>query len=192
MRTSTMNKQTVSLVLTILLGCCYAGDSHCPEVNDPENVLHFPHPTDCSKFLTCNWGSLVEQRCPDPLLWNDDKKYCDHAFNVNCDGLVTTTKAAVTGTAVAPGSTSATTSTNAPNGNKCPETHDPDQPIFLPHTDCNKFYICSWGGVSLELKCPPGLHWNVNQNYCDYPELAGCAVGSTVVSTESTTAVLPL
>ncbi|XP_053687060.1 peritrophin-1-like [Sabethes cyaneus] len=195
-----MKTQTALLVLTVLLGCCYARDPRCPESNDPAIVLHFSHPTDCSKYLTCNWGTLVEQQCPSPLLWNDDRKFCDHAFNVNCGGSTATTAATSTAvpsqpTTVQPQSTSSATpsvgTTSAPIAGKCPEKHDPDQPIFLPHSDCTKFYICSWGGAAVEKSCPLGLHWNVNQNYCDYPEQAGCGAGSiSTVSTEGTTGLV--
>ncbi|XP_030240858.1 probable chitinase 10 [Drosophila navojoa] len=59
---------------------------------------------------------------------------------------------------------------------------EPGQPIdcggrnYAPHDrDCNKYYICQYGEF-IEQRCPAGLHWN--ENYCDWPNNAQCAVRS--------------
>ncbi|XP_058462832.1 probable chitinase 10 [Malaya genurostris] len=79
-------KQYVSILLTLAVasGYCLDNSHYCPELNDPVEVHLYPHPTDCSKFLMCNWGKLVVKDCPPRLLWNDAKKYCDWSWNVEC------------------------------------------------------------------------------------------------------------
>uniref|UniRef100_A0A182NC04 Chitin-binding type-2 domain-containing protein n=1 Tax=Anopheles dirus TaxID=7168 RepID=A0A182NC04_9DIPT len=56
----------------------------------------------------------------------------------------------------------------------CPAEDDIFNPVHIPHfTDCTKFYKC-FNGEKYEMDCPSGLHWNIEQNYCDYPEQAHC------------------
>ncbi|XP_052563036.1 peritrophin-1-like [Culex pipiens pallens] len=59
---------------------------------------------------------------------------------------------------------------------ECPSAaeEDPWHPVHLPHpTDCSKFYKC-FKGQKHEQVCPGGLHWNIERDYCDYPEEAKC------------------
>uniref|UniRef100_A0AAG5DKF9 Chitin-binding type-2 domain-containing protein n=1 Tax=Anopheles atroparvus TaxID=41427 RepID=A0AAG5DKF9_ANOAO len=46
-------------------------------------------------------------------------------------------------------------------------------PILLPHTSCTMFYKCS-NGEACEYDCPANLHYNVNEQACDWPERACC------------------
>lgn len=56
----------------------------------------------------------------------------------------------------------------------CPENDDIFHPVHIPHfTDCTKFYKCFNGG-KYEMDCPGGLHWNIEKDYCDFPEQANC------------------
>ncbi|XP_055628287.1 peritrophin-1-like [Toxorhynchites rutilus septentrionalis] len=144
-----MKAQTLLLTLAACVLFVNAKDSRCPAVDDPLIAVHFPHPTDCSKFLTCSWGQLVEQSCPAGQLWNDARKYCDFPANVQCDE-------------------------PNPPANECPQIADPEHTVFIPHADCAKFYICTWNGVAVEKDCPAGLHWNQQLSHCDYPQQAGC------------------
>lgn len=59
---------------------------------------------------------------------------------------------------------------------ECPsvEEEDPMHPVHLPHPiDCHKFYKC-YKGQKHEMECPSDLHWNIEKDYCDYPEQANC------------------
>uniref|UniRef100_A0A182JFJ9 Chitin-binding type-2 domain-containing protein n=1 Tax=Anopheles atroparvus TaxID=41427 RepID=A0A182JFJ9_ANOAO len=56
---------------------------------------------------------------------------------------------------------------------RCPLVNPPQGPILLPHTSCTKFYKCS-NGEACEYDCPANLHYNVNEQACDWPERACC------------------
>lgn len=44
----------------------------------------YPSPKSCANYLNCWDDVVIEQTCPDGLLFNDAAGYCDFAFNVNC------------------------------------------------------------------------------------------------------------
>lgn len=44
-----------------------------------------PHPTDCSKFLSCANGRTFEMNCGPGTLFNPTTSVCDHPYNVECD-----------------------------------------------------------------------------------------------------------
>lgn len=140
----------------------------CSTGNGIEDAIYHHHPSDCSKFLTCKSGALIEKQCPPETYWNDAIKACDFPENVNCGPLppVSSTVA-----------------------EKCPEEYDPSNDIFVPHVDCSKFYICTQEGA-VEKNCPPGLHWNQNANVCDWPQNAGCS--ATTGNPLTTTTEQPL
>ncbi|XP_019545234.2 probable chitinase 10 [Aedes albopictus] len=158
------------LTYVAYLAVYVAAEPSCPPESNNETVVYLPHPSDCSKFLSCHWGNLVELSCPNGTLWNDGIKACDLQANVNCTLEPATTTAPV---------------------EKCPEQYNPDHQVYLPHEDCTKYYICSWGGVAIEQKCPPNLHWNQQLSYCDYPGLAGCNSTSSPTSPPTTPSSTP-
>ncbi|KAL5292688.1 hypothetical protein ACFFRR_011459 [Megaselia abdita] len=56
----------------------------------------------------------------------------------------------------------------------CPLNGDPFNPVHLPYpNDCTKFYKCN-GKIAHQMDCQPGLHWNNQAQYCDYPNNARC------------------
>lgn len=56
----------------------------------------------------------------------------------------------------------------------CPAKFDSSVTIHLPHpTTCEKYLTCLSKSV-IEQLCPPKMHWNVNENMCDYIENANC------------------
>lgn len=159
----------------LLVSCCSASDLVCPEQFDPQNPSFFAHP-DCTKYYVCNWLTPVERSCPQGLHWNQQASYCDYPSQAGCVG----------GPAVTP-TTSAAPTTPKPV-EKCPEEYDPDQqPNYLPHEDCTRYYICSWGGATIEQNCPAGLHWSQANRYCDYPAQAECTAAPAVSSSTSST-----
>jgi len=54
-----------------------------------------PHPTECSKFLSCANGRAFEMDCGPGTLFNPTISVCDHPYNVECNQLVRTTSATV-------------------------------------------------------------------------------------------------
>lgn len=186
--------QVHHFILTLTVGVAFstAADPRCPTVEDPKNPIHYPHPTECSKFLTCSWGSLVEQNCPEGHLWNDLMKYCDYPENVDCIGMSTppthtsTSSNEETTTAELQSSTTTLTTVPAPS-DRCPEVYDPYQQVYFPHVDCSKYYICTAEGNKLEQNCPAGLHWSQSFGYCDWPEVAECVSSPETSSNSSAT-----
>lgn len=46
--------------------------------------------------------------------------------------------------------------------------------LHLPNPlDCGSFCHCDWGTAYYK-KCPDGLHFNAEQQVCDFPENANC------------------
>ncbi|XP_046570400.1 uncharacterized protein LOC124278672 [Haliotis rubra] len=56
-----------------------SGSGSCPTLFN-----FYAHPTDCSKFYRCFWGSPIEFSCPAGTHWNQHILTCDHAYNVPC------------------------------------------------------------------------------------------------------------
>ena len=44
---------------------------------------YYPHPSDCQKYLDCPYGNNV-LTCPNNKMWNQQRQYCDWAYNVKC------------------------------------------------------------------------------------------------------------
>jgi len=54
-----------------------------------------PHPTECSKFLSCANGRTFEMDCGPGTLFNPIISVCDHPYNVECNQFVKTTPTTV-------------------------------------------------------------------------------------------------
>ncbi|KAF0297291.1 Peritrophin-1 [Amphibalanus amphitrite] len=53
--------------------------------NVPSDVYkQFPHPTDCTKYITCSHQREVEQVCPPNLYYNPTLKVCDVPERAGC------------------------------------------------------------------------------------------------------------
>ncbi|BET00648.1 Glyco_18 [Nesidiocoris tenuis] len=112
-----------------------------------ENGQYYPVPTDCSAFAVCVNGILIEQHCASGLNWNPETKWCDWAFNVQCQSR---------------------------DSNAIVRTNGCSKGLFAPHpTSCQKYLQCLWDKYDVT-SCPPGLHWNQGAQICDWPAKAGC------------------
>lgn len=76
----------------ILLSFCVkiltasAWESACPPWwEQPLQPTFLPHPTDCSKYLTCVSGETVAKSCPNGLHWNNLRKICDLPWVASCN-----------------------------------------------------------------------------------------------------------
>ncbi|XP_058818636.1 probable chitinase 10 [Topomyia yanbarensis] len=69
----------------------------------------------------------------------------------------------------APTTPPTTVPTPAPTTARPPGT--PDCPVneefYAPHPDCTKYYRCYFGRLFV-MTCPPNLHWNQEQLFCDH------------------------
>ena len=53
----------------------------------------------------------------------------------------------------------------------------PFSDAYMPHPqDCTKFYTCA-GSTAFVNHCQPGLHYNIEKMWCDYPAQANCIAG---------------
>ncbi|XP_025406310.1 uncharacterized protein LOC112680434 isoform X2 [Sipha flava] len=55
-----------------------------------------PHPTDCSKFISCASGRQFEMNCGPGTLFNPTISVCDYPYNVECNRIVITTTTSAT------------------------------------------------------------------------------------------------
>ncbi|KAL1404102.1 hypothetical protein pipiens_005458 [Culex pipiens pipiens] len=63
-----------------------AWESACPPWwEQPLQSTFLPHPTDCSKYLTCVSGETVAKSCPNGLHWNNLRKICDLPWVASCN-----------------------------------------------------------------------------------------------------------
>lgn len=145
-------------------------NEECPEVDDVNNPVHLPHPTDCNKFFKCLQGVAYEHVCPEGQHWSIDNNWCVFPENANCP-LSTTESTGTTDGTVDP-----TTTPEPEIHPDCPAIEDTENPTHLPHlTDCSKFLKCL-NGVAYEHDCPEGQHWSVDNSWCDFPENANCVI----------------
>ncbi|XP_028131818.1 probable chitinase 10 [Diabrotica virgifera virgifera] len=60
-----------------------------------------------------------------------------------------------------------------------------DGQLFVPHPNCNQYYLCNQGELQLQ-SCPSSLYWNVD--HCDWPENTQCHPdGSTLAPVDEVT-----
>lgn len=68
----------------------YSRPANFPKCPNDFNGIK-PHPTDCSKFLSCANGRTFEMNCGPGTLFNPSTSVCDHPYNVECDRPILTT-----------------------------------------------------------------------------------------------------
>ncbi|XP_050418453.1 chondroitin proteoglycan-2 [Patella vulgata] len=165
-----------------------------------------PHSTDCTKFLQCSNGVLVEQTCASGLHWSVQDSRCEQPADAGC----TTSSETCTNEELRPHSTDCTKFLQCSNGvlveqtcasglhwsvqdSRCEQPADAGcttssetctNEELRPHsTDCNKFLQCS-NGVLVEQTCASGLHWSVQDSRCEQPADAGCTTSSETCTNE--------
>lgn len=133
-------------------------DSRCPAVNGVNATL-LSHPTDCSKYISCESGHGCPLDCPAGLHFHGVKKICTWSWIACCDPHVDCRP-------------------EGENGRDCVANSacvgvGSWETVLLPHPDCSKFYKCDRGEACPYL-CPAGLHFNKDDLACDWPWRACC------------------
>ncbi|XP_058463316.1 peritrophin-1-like isoform X2 [Malaya genurostris] len=158
-------------LLLLTIGLIAGGQSSilCPLQFDPSVTVHLPHPTDCSKYLTCVGSTPVEQYCPAGLHWNHEANQCDYPRASRCSrGAAASERATFNLSDITVGQYC------SPKGDQCPKSDDPKpNVVFLKHSDCRKFRACI-AAEPVELRCPEDLYWNADSCVCDYLKDAEC------------------
>ncbi|KAJ8970581.1 hypothetical protein NQ314_001105 [Rhamnusium bicolor] len=140
-------------------------DPLCPYPS--HDLVFFPDPTDCTKYLECYDGKRYRMSCPASLYWNDVSNYCDYLENVKCDR-----------TPVNPDiPDDSQPEPEDPSGDLIPDPVCPSSSrdlIFYPDpNDCTKYLEC-YDGTQYRMSCPATLYWNDVTNNCDYLENVNC------------------
>jgi hypothetical protein len=137
----------------------------CVTSDNPANPNFIPHPTNCSKFLSCGSGVFVEMECPARLHFSSEKKMCDWPSQAGC---IRTNSHQLT-----PVADLIEISSIAMPGMKCLPSPIRNRPLVAPFTgDCKHFLICA--GIWTLMNCPRGLYFSVETNHCEFPENAKC------------------
>ncbi|KAM3955621.1 uncharacterized protein ACR2FA_010455, partial [Aphomia sociella] len=150
----------------------------CP--SDFNVHLLLPHENNCSKFYYCVFGDKVERECPAGTHFNPKIQVCDWPENAGCESGNNCNGNCTTGNPTTPAPVTEEDQPTEPceDGflpNGCPADFDVHH--LLPHEDCGKFYYCVFG-EKVERDCPAGLHFNVELQVCDWPNVAGCEAPS--------------
>ncbi|XP_043488559.1 probable chitinase 10 [Polistes fuscatus] len=118
----------------------------------------FSSPKSCANYLNCWDDAVVEQTCPNGLLFNDFSNVCDFDYNVNC------------GSRPLP-----TPKPPLPPGSKfCPDPYG----RYRSSTNCSEFYVCL-ASKPIKFGCPQGLVYNDELGVCDYVRNVDCKGSAT-------------
>lgn len=119
----------------------------CPFVDNPNNLIFFPHDTFCDRYFLCWNGGMIERTCTFGLIWDQQNRWCDFPENVFCPNM------------------------------ECPIPDDENQPSFLPnYSECNKYFMC-FNGTKIPRTCANGLSWSRDKEWCDFNENVTCGLG---------------
>ncbi|XP_055685508.1 protein obstructor-E-like [Lutzomyia longipalpis] len=109
-------------------------------------LARLPHATSCTKYVQCISGIHVIHECAEGLRYSSFNNRCRLPNLAGCghDEFL------------------------------CPLFHDPENLVYLAdNDDCAVYYLC-YNGVPQRFDCDEGLHWNVRDRKCDFPERANC------------------
>ncbi|XP_049825874.1 zonadhesin [Aethina tumida] len=163
---------------------CSVKSTQCPNPDGPDSV-YIPL-EDCTKFCQCSNGEAILHSCPKGFHFNPTLNVCDWPQNAGCEQPENPTTSIPTIT-----SSTGTTS----NADKCANILECDPECGTNKTvvlldNCSEACECSDGVVSL-ITCSEGLHYNIKEAKCDWPELAHCEP-TTTTSIPSTTTLVPV
>lgn len=119
-------------------------DILCEEGEKFEDFVDVDNPEPyCDKFLVCTEENLVEEFCPDGLVFDIDSRNCDFPQRVDCTGRPLLQP--------------------PQNSTGCPRMNG----MFGVAGSCKDYYECS-SGQGTPQKCADGLVWNQAITQCDW------------------------
>ncbi|XP_013387386.1 uncharacterized protein PB18E9.04c-like [Lingula anatina] len=155
------------------------------------NGQNYVHPSgDCTIYLTCSNGMLVETSCTAGLNFSPIDGNCVWANQYACPTTTPTTSTMAPYTGPGTSSTPAVTSTTTCNHG---------QSYVHPSGDCTRYLTCS-NGILLDDSCTEGLNYSPDENYCVWPSQYACptttssttkAISYTETGTTTTASTAP-
>ncbi|XP_019869271.2 uncharacterized protein LOC109597929 [Aethina tumida] len=169
---------------------CSGKSTQCPNPDGPDSV-YIPL-EDCTKFCQCSNGQAILHHCPGILHFNPVLNVCDYPQDAGCEKSGNTTTSVATTTKPSPTPLPVTT----PGGDKCVDVLPCDPECGSGKTvvaleDCSEACECSNGILNL-ITCSEGLHYNVKEEKCDFPNLANCEPGNITTIIPTTTTSVPI
>ncbi|KAF8789910.1 Peritrophin-1 like protein [Argiope bruennichi] len=137
--------------------CDIAERVTCPQTSPscPSQNGIYPHPTLCAAFYRCVNGQPFLEYCSENEHFKTSERKCVDPCDANCDK---------------------TLSCNTPR----PPSEISGSPICIARDglypsedDCSSYYMCT-EGRAYPIKCPEGLHFNVEYGVCEPPCDARC------------------
>ncbi|RCN46139.1 chitin binding Peritrophin-A domain protein, partial [Ancylostoma caninum] len=122
------------------------------------------HSNGCSPdFVFCNEGVATVMKCPQSLVFNEKKGYCDYVEN--CSGAVPPVVAPIPAPKPPPVQPPAFSPPSALTSADCT-----GRPNGYHSLGCTSEFVFCNEGVTTLMKCPASLVFNEKKGYCDYPE----------------------
>lgn len=145
------------IFISIVIATAYAQPGEVCTVNSKAT----PHPSNCSKFLSCGSGKIMEMECPARLHFNAKQKICDWPASAGCETPPSQDNPISDLTAV------------PSPGEACQPSPQRNNPRTTAYKgSCEKFLICT--GIWVAMDCPLGLWFSVETGKCEHPENAKC------------------
>ncbi|KHJ76748.1 chitin binding Peritrophin-A domain protein, partial [Oesophagostomum dentatum] len=105
-----------------------------------------------AEYITCDKGVATPMKCPQNLVFNAKKGYCDYPESCSSDS-------------------SQSQAAQAPQTTKSePTVSCAGRPNGYHAEGCSSNFVLCTDGVATPMKCPDKLVFNKAKGYCDYPE----------------------
>lgn len=176
-------------------------DPRCAAVElDRYHPVQFSHPTDCSMFYKCIGLTAYKTECPTNLHFSEKHQYCDYPQYARCRAFQAFYPAqAMIEEAAAESDEYDDTEPSILDDPdyqiedpRCiPDEVDIFHPIHFTHpSDCTMFYKC-FDHKAYKAQCPFNLHFNEEEQICDYPSQANCKAVPVFAQASSTFESIP-
>lgn len=114
---------------------------------DPVIHSFHPNPYKCDRFILCFFGNEIDRTCAPGLHYDQTTTQCMEPERANCVVEI------------------------QPN---CQSPDNPNEIIFIAsQTDCTRFFVCH-NGIAIMRQCATGLFYDINDEWCTFPEGVTC------------------